>query len=107
MTKAEFVELVKEKGGYESKASAEKAIKAFTSAVTEALTKKETITLVGFGTFSTAEVPEKRGKVPGTDREYVKPAHTAPKFKFGKTVKEAVAKANEPKKKSKKSKKKK
>jgi len=97
MTKAEFVELVKEKGGYESKAAAEKAINAFTSAITEALSQKKSITLVGFGTFSTAEVPEKRGKVPGTDREYVKPAHTAPKFKFGKTVKEAVANANKKK----------
>ena len=92
MTKAEFVELVKEKGGYESKAEAEKAIKAFTQAIEEALKKKETVTLVGFGTFSTVEVPEKSGKVPGTDKTYTKPAHTAPKFKFGKSIKEAVAK---------------
>ncbi|WP_456434036.1 HU family DNA-binding protein [Nitratifractor sp.] len=92
MTKAEFVELVKEKGGYESKAAAERAIKAFTDAVTEALSKKESVTLVGFGTFSTVDVPEKSGKVPGTNKTYTKPAHTAPKFKFGKTVKDAVAK---------------
>jgi len=92
MTKAEFVELVKEKGGYESKAAAEQAIKAFTEAVTEALSQKKSVTLVGFGTFSTVEVAEKSGKVPGTDKTYTKPAHTAPKFKFGKSVKDAVAK---------------
>ncbi|ADV45733.1 HU family DNA-binding protein [Nitratifractor salsuginis] len=92
MTKAEFVELVQEKGGYESKAAAEKAIKAFTEAIEEALKRKETVTLVGFGTFSTVEVPEKSGKVPGTDKTYTKPAHTAPKFKFGKSIKDAVAK---------------
>jgi DNA-binding protein HU-beta len=92
MTKAEFVELVKEKGGYESKAAAEKAVKAFVDAVTEALTKKESVTLVGFGTFSTVDVPKKSGKVPGTDKTYTKPAHTAPKFKFGKSIKDAVAK---------------
>jgi len=92
MTKAEFVELVKAKGGYESKAAAEKAVKAFTEAVTEALSKKKSVTLVGFGTFSTVEVAEKSGKVPGTDKTYTKPAHTAPKFKFGKSVKDAVAK---------------
>jgi DNA-binding protein HU-beta len=92
MTKAEFVELVQEKGGYESKAAAEKAIKAFTGAIEEALKKKETVTLVGFGTFSTVEVPKKSGKVPGTNKTYTKPAHTAPKFKFGKSIKEAVAK---------------
>ena len=91
MTKAEFVELVQKAGGYESKAAAEKAVKAFTDAVTEALIKKESVSLVGFGTFSTAEVPAKEGKIPGTDRTYKKPAHTAPKFKFGKTIKDAVA----------------
>ena len=91
MTKAEFIELVKEKGGYESKAAAEQAIKAVTEAIVEALKRKENVTLVGFGTFSTVDVPEKSGKVPGTDKTYTKPAHTAPKFKFGKTVKDVVA----------------
>ena len=91
MTKAEFVELVKEQGDYESKAAAEKAVKAFTDAVTAALVRKESVSLVGFGTFSTVEVAPKEGKIPGTDKTYKKPAHTAPKFKFGKTVKDAVA----------------
>ena len=91
MTKAEFVELVKEQGDYESKAAAEKAVKAFTDAITAALVKKESVSLVGFGTFSTADVAAKEGKIPGTDRTYKKPAHTAPKFKFGKTIKDAVA----------------
>ena len=91
MTKAEFVELVQKNGGFDSKAAAERAIKAFTDSVTEALVKKETVSLVGFGTFSTAEVAEKSGKVPGTDKTYTKAAHTSPKFKFGKTTKDAVA----------------
>jgi len=91
MTKAEFVELVQKHGEFESKAAAERAVKAFVEAVTEALVNKESVSLVGFGTFSTAEVAEKSGKVPGTDKTYTKPAHTAPKFKFGKTVKDAVA----------------
>ena len=91
MTKAEFVELVQKNGGFDSKAAAERAIKAFTDSVTEALVKKETISLVGFGTFSTAEVAEKSGKVPGTDKTYTKAAHTSPKFMFGKTTKDAVA----------------
>ena len=91
MTKAEFVELVQKNGGFDSKAAAERAVKAFTDSVTEALVKKETVSLVGFGTFSTAEVAKKSGKVPGTDKTYTKAAHTAPKFKFGKTTKDAVA----------------
>jgi len=91
MTKADFVELVQKNGEFESKAAAERAVKAFTESVTEALTKKETVSLIGFGTFSTAEVAEKSGKVPGTDKTYTKAAHTAPKFKFGKNAKDVVA----------------
>ena len=91
MTKAEFVELVQKTGGYDTKAAAEKAVKAFTESVTAALVSKESVSLVGFGTFSTVEVAEKSGKIPGTDRTYTKAAHTAPKFKIGKTLKDAVA----------------
>jgi len=91
MTKSEFVELVQKNGEYDSKAAAEKAIKAFTSSITDALVQKESVALVGFGTFNTVEVAEKSGKVPGTDKTYTKAAHTAPKFKMGKTLKDAVA----------------
>ncbi len=93
MTKAEFIELVQDIGGYDKKSEAEKAVKAFTNAITAALVKKETVSLVGFGTFSTVEVAEKSGKVPGTDKTYTKAAHTAPKFKIGKTLKDSVADA--------------
>lgn len=92
MTKADFIELVQKNGEYESRKEAEKAVKVFIDSVTEALVKKETVPLIGFGTFSTVEVAEKSGKIPGTDKTYTKAAHTAPKFKFGK-VKEAVANA--------------
>ncbi|MDD5360096.1 MAG: HU family DNA-binding protein [Sulfurovaceae bacterium] len=90
MTKAEFVELMQKNGNFESKAAAERAIKAFTDSITSVLAKKDSLTLVGFGTFSTAKVAAKSGTVPGTTKTYTKPAHTAPKFKFGKTVKDAV-----------------
>jgi DNA-binding protein HU-beta len=41
MTKAEFVELVQKNGEFESKAAAERAVKAFIDSVTEALVKKQ------------------------------------------------------------------
>jgi len=91
MTKAQFVELVQTAGDYSSKIAAETAINAFTEAVTQALASKENISLVGFGTFSAVDVPERSGKVPGTDKTYTKAAHTAPKFKAGKTLKDSVA----------------
>jgi len=91
MTKADFVELVQKNGEFDSKAAAERAVKAFITSVTDALIKKDTVSLVGFGTFSTTEVKKKSGKVPGTDKTYTKAAHTAPKFKMGKTIKDRVA----------------
>ncbi len=92
MTKAEFVELYKQKGDFPSKAAAEKALKAFLDSITEVLVKGDSVTFVGFGTFSAVDVPQKSGKIPGTDKTYTKPAHKAPKFKAGKYLKEAVEK---------------
>jgi len=91
MTKSEFVELIKEKGEYSSKAAAEVALKAFLESITEVLSKGDSVTFVGFGTFSAVDVPEKSGKIPGSDKTYTKPAHKAPKFKAGKNLKESVA----------------
>ena len=51
MTKADLVNAMAEKAGL-SKADAEKALKAFTDAVTDALKAGEKVALVGFGTFS-------------------------------------------------------
>jgi DNA-binding protein HU-beta len=93
MTKNEFVELVKEEGGFETKAQAEKAIKGFTGAVEKVLSKKDSVTLVGFGSFTTAFQKGKTGIVPGTDREYTTEDKYVPKFKAGKGLKEIVAKS--------------
>ncbi|MFA6396304.1 MAG: HU family DNA-binding protein [Sulfurimonas sp.] len=91
MDKAQFVELVKEKGGYKSKNEAETAIKAFTEAVTSALASKEEVSLVGFGMFEAVLQKGKTGTVPGTDRSYTTEDKMAPKFKPGKGLKDSVA----------------
>lgn len=93
MTKSEFIELVQKNGEFTTKTAADKAVKAFTDSITQALVAKDSVSLVGFGTFTTIEVKEKSGKIPGTDKTYTKEAHTAPKFKIGKTLKDAVAEA--------------
>ena len=92
MTKSDFVDLVQKNGEYKSNSTAKIVVNAFISSITEALVKKETISLIGFGTFSTAEIAEKSGKVPGTNKTYTKAAHIAPKFKFSKTVKDLMVK---------------
>jgi DNA-binding protein HU-beta len=90
MNKAQFVELVQSCGDYKTKAEAEKAIKAFTDAVTEALVKKEDVSLVGFGSFTTVLQKGKTGKVPGTDKTYTTSDKMVPKFKAGKGLKDRV-----------------
>ena len=94
MNKAQFVELVQSIGELTTKKEAQRAIDAFVEAVTVALTKKDSVSLVGFGTFSTLDVAEKSGIVPGTDKTYTKAAHVAPKFKAGQTLKDNVSKAS-------------
>ena len=92
MTKTEFVELVQKTGAYKTKVEAENAIKAFTGAIKDALVARESVSLVGFGNFSTALQKGKSGTVPGTTKKYTTQDKIVPKFKPGKGLKDAVAK---------------
>ena len=89
MTKAELISAVAEKSGLK-KVEAEKAVAAFIASVTETLKSKGKLSLVGFGTFSTADRAARKGQNPQTGKKINIPAATVPKFKAGKTLKEAV-----------------
>jgi DNA-binding protein HU-beta len=89
MTKAELISAVAEKSGLK-KVDAEKAVAAFIASVTTALKKGDKLSLVGFGTFSTAKRAARKGQNPQTGKKINIPAATVPKFKPGKTLKEAV-----------------
>ena len=65
MTKVELINSMAEKAGL-SKADAEKALKAFTDAITEALKAGDKVALVGFGTFSVGERAARTGQNPQT-----------------------------------------
>jgi DNA-binding protein HU-beta len=91
MTKSELVDRIAAKAGI-TKAAAEKALNAFTSSVTDALKKGDKISLVGFGTFSTSKRAARTGRNPQTGTEIKIKASTAPKFKAGKSLKDAVNK---------------
>jgi len=90
MTKHEFIQEFKRNGDFPSDQVAREALDAFVLTIKETLIKKESISLLGLGTFSTVEVAEKSGKIPGTDKTYTKAAHTAPKFKMSKGLKDAL-----------------
>ncbi len=89
MTKAELITAVAEHAGLK-KVDAEKAVSAFITSVTAALKKGDKLSLVGFGTFSTSKRAARKGQNPQTGKKITIPAAIVPKFKPGKTLKEAV-----------------
>ncbi len=89
MTKAELITAVAEKAALK-KVEAEKAVAAFISAVSGCLKQGDKLSLVGFGTFSTTKRAARKGQNPQTGKKITIPAATVPKFKAGKTLKDAV-----------------
>ncbi len=89
MTKADLINAVAEKSEL-SKKDAEKAVAAFTSAVTDALVKGDKVQIVGFGTFEVRDRKAKMSINPRTKEKKEVPAKKAPAFKPGKALKEAV-----------------
>ena len=89
MNKTELVDAIAKETGL-SKKDSEKAVKAFTEAVSKELKKKGKVQLVGFGTFETAKRAARTGKNPQTGEAIKIPAATVPKFKAGKALKDAV-----------------
>ena len=75
-----------------SKTDAGKALDATLATITEALRKRQSVTLVGFGTFTTTERKARIGRNPQTKKEIKIPAKMVPKFRAGKDLKAAVAK---------------
>ena len=89
MTKADLINAMAEKSGL-SKADAEKALKAFTDCIEDALKADDKVALVGFGTFSVGERAARTGQNPQTGAKIEIAAAKVPKFKPGKALKDAV-----------------
>lgn len=92
MNKSELVAKLAEKSKL-SKADATRALDAFLETVKESLAEGEKVQLVGFGTFDTRERKAREGRNPRNPEETIHiPASTAPIFKAGKSLKDAVNK---------------
>lgn len=89
MNKTELVAAIAEQAEI-SKKDAEKALKAFTDVVAEALKKGEKIQLVGFGTFEVSERAAREGRNPQTGETMTIAASKTPKFKAGKALKDSI-----------------
>ncbi len=92
MKKAELIQAISDKTGLSKKDTAA-TIDAALDTIQDALVAKKTVSFIGFGTFSTAPRAARTARVPGTTKVVDVPATTAVKFKVGKRLKEAVAKA--------------
>lgn len=90
MNKAQLVEVIAKDADI-SKVKAGVAVDSVIKAITGALKTGDTVTLIGFGSFSTAARAARVGRNPKTGKEIKIPATTTPKFKAGKALKEAVA----------------
>ena len=89
MNKSELIDAMAASSGL-SKADAGRALDGFIGAVTNALSKGDSVTLVGFGTYSVKERAERTGRNPQTGREIKIKAAKIPGFKAGKTLKDAI-----------------
>lgn len=91
LNKAQLIADVAKTAGL-TKVDAEKAVKSTIDAISNTLAKGESVTLIGFGTFSVYERAKRTGKNPRTGESIKIPAKKVPKFKAGKALSELVVK---------------
>jgi len=89
MNKTELVNAIAEESGL-TKADAARAFDATLTSVTNALKSGDSISLIGFGTFSVKERSARTGRNPQTGETIQIKASKIPSFKAGKTLKDAV-----------------
>ncbi|MBA4118071.1 MAG: DNA-binding protein HU [Candidatus Puniceispirillum sp.] len=92
MNRNEFVARVSESAGL-TKTDASKAIDSVFEVISASLSQGHEVRLVGFGTFAIAERKASEGRNPRTGEKINIPAARLPKFRAGKGLKDAVAKA--------------
>lgn len=89
MTKAELVAKMAKDAGI-SKAAAGKALNGAIDGIAKALKKGDSVTLVGFGTFSVSKRKARTGRNPQTGKEIKIPARKVARFKAGSELKKTV-----------------
>ena len=89
MNKADLVNHVAASAGL-SKRAAGDAVEAVLGGITGALAGGDSVSLVGFGTFSVAARAARTARNPRTGDTIQVAASKAPKFKAGKALKDAV-----------------
>lgn len=89
MNKAELIQKIADNAGI-NKSQAEGALSAFMDAVTETLKSDNSLTLIGFGTFSVSHRKARTGRNPQTGASINIAAKNVAKFKAGKKLTESL-----------------
>lgn len=89
MNKTELVGAIATEAGL-TKAQAQKALDAAVAAISGAMAKGDSVTLIGFGTFKVSERAARTGRNPQTGKEMTIAASKLPRFVAGKALKDAV-----------------
>lgn len=89
MTKAEVITKVAEATGI-TKKDTSATVDALLQVITDELVAGGKVAFTGFGSFSVVEKAARECRNPQTGETMISEAHTAPKFKAGKALKDAV-----------------
>ena len=89
MNKSELIEHIAKQADI-SKAASGRALEALIGAVKSTLKKNNSVTLVGFGTFSVTKRAARAGRNPRTGAAIKIKAAKIPKFRPGKALKDAL-----------------
>ncbi|KAF7963106.1 DNA-binding protein [Cupriavidus sp. UYMU48A] len=90
MTKSELIDAIVVGVDGLTKAKAEETLNVTLNAIMEAVGKGDTLSLIGFGTFSQGERSERMARNPRTGEEIKVEAAKTVKFKAGQKFKDAV-----------------
>ena len=89
MNKSDLIDSIAASSGL-TKADAARALDATTASIARALQKGQSVSLVGFGTFSVKHRAARTGRNPRTGQAIHIAASNNPSFKAGKALKDAV-----------------
>ncbi len=90
MTKQDLIDKMAEKAAI-SKKAAEDAMESLMENITKALQSGDKVAITGFGVFSVSQRKARTGVNPQKPTEKIQiPAVKVPKFKAGKTLKDAI-----------------
>jgi DNA-binding protein HU-beta len=91
VNKGDLIEVVSREADL-SKAAATRAVDSVLKTIVKTVSKKQTVQLIGFGTFRAMKRNARKGRNPSTGEQLNIPSSTVPKFTPGSAFKEKLSK---------------